>query len=416
MIYTIPDYYKEFHCIADKCEDTCCAGWQIVIDERAKADYKRIIAGKKRGMAKSACKENSQDATLQRGEAVLYGDGVSKAFRARLFTSVNWHEGTFRQDREKRCAFLNEENLCDLYTNCGEKSLCKTCKNYPRHIEEFEGVREITLSISCPEVARILLGKKEPVEFLSYEREGEEEYEDFDPFFFSILEDARVEMLHILQNRELPIRERVLLVLGMAHDMQVRINRQEMFDCMQVIEKYCGENALRYVTNYAENTALWDAGNGNDNEELHAFARALFEKQYQLELLKEEWDMLLQESEVLLYAKGAAHYETVRKEFATWAKEQSQLEIQLEQLLVYFLFTYFPGAVYDGEVYAKVQMAVYLTWMIYELFMARWVKNEKALSQEEIVDMVYRFSREVEHSDENLKQVEAWMARKYFLR
>ncbi len=31
MLYTIPDYYKEFSCIAADCEDTCCAGWQIVM-------------------------------------------------------------------------------------------------------------------------------------------------------------------------------------------------------------------------------------------------------------------------------------------------------------------------------------------------------------------------------------------------
>ena len=33
-------------------------------------------------------------------------------------------------------------------------------------------------------------------------------------------------------------------------------------------------------------------------------------------------------------------------------------EIQYEQLLVYFISTYFCGAVYDREAYVKVQMAV----------------------------------------------------------
>ena len=41
--------------------------------------------------------------------------------------------------------------------------LCDTCRNYPRHIEEFEGLREISLSLSCPEAARILLSQKEKV-------------------------------------------------------------------------------------------------------------------------------------------------------------------------------------------------------------------------------------------------------------
>ena len=42
MLYTIPDYYKEFQCTADKCEDTCCAGWQIMVDDRSLAKYKKM--------------------------------------------------------------------------------------------------------------------------------------------------------------------------------------------------------------------------------------------------------------------------------------------------------------------------------------------------------------------------------------
>ena len=39
MIYTYPDYYKRFNCIADKCPDTCCGKWQIVIDDDSLEKY-----------------------------------------------------------------------------------------------------------------------------------------------------------------------------------------------------------------------------------------------------------------------------------------------------------------------------------------------------------------------------------------
>ena len=45
MLCTIPDYYKEFSCIAGDCEDTCCAGWQIVIDEKSKRRYAKAATG-----------------------------------------------------------------------------------------------------------------------------------------------------------------------------------------------------------------------------------------------------------------------------------------------------------------------------------------------------------------------------------
>lgn len=47
--------------------------------------------------------------------------------------------------------------------------------------------------------------------------------------------------------------------------------------------------------------------------------------------------------------------------------------------------------------------------------MGKWLKNGKSIDLEEMTDLVYRFSREVEHSDENLKRVETMMEKKCFL-
>ncbi len=42
MLYTIPDYYQNFKCTADQCEDTCCAGWQIAIDRKSLVRYGKV--------------------------------------------------------------------------------------------------------------------------------------------------------------------------------------------------------------------------------------------------------------------------------------------------------------------------------------------------------------------------------------
>ena len=110
MIHSYPDYYKEFSCIADKCEATCCAGWQIVVDEESLKKYKKVT-----------------------GE-----------FKERIQAGVDFKEGVFYQKPGKRCAFLNERNLCDMYTALGEEAFCETCRRYPRHIEEFENVLGIS--------------------------------------------------------------------------------------------------------------------------------------------------------------------------------------------------------------------------------------------------------------------------------
>ena len=107
MRYVKPHYYDKFQCAADRCADTCCAGWQIVID----------------------------DDSLEK-----YGE-VKGAFGSRLRNSIDWQEGVFYQ-YNRRCSFLNEKNFCDIYQELGKDALCETCRMYPRHVEEYEGLRE----------------------------------------------------------------------------------------------------------------------------------------------------------------------------------------------------------------------------------------------------------------------------------
>ena len=89
MRYLKPHYYDKFVCTAGDCPDSCCAGWQIMIDETS----------------------------LER-----YGNEKSE-FGTRLRNSIDWDEECFYQNN-RRCAFLNEENLCDLYKALGPDSLC----------------------------------------------------------------------------------------------------------------------------------------------------------------------------------------------------------------------------------------------------------------------------------------------------
>ena len=369
MLYTIPDYYKEFTCTADKCEDTCCAGWQIVVDKKSLVKYRR----------------------------------TSGPYLGTLLKRVNWLNGTFRQDKERRCAFLNEDNLCDMYIHLGSASLCKTCRLYPRHIEEFEGVREITLSVSCPEVARILMNRMEPVTFQSVENDKEEEYEEFDPFLYSILLDARDVMIEILQERTMPVDVRAGLVYGMGRDIQNRIEREEIFACQEVLDKYKKDSARKYVEEQIEK-------NRHDRKALFEFHQEQFQKLHKLELLKEDWYVQLMETEHRLFENGIEEYALITKDFHKWVKDQNfPREIQKEQLLVYFIFTYLCGAVYDGEVLDKVQMAIISVNLLEDMMMARWLRNENMLDTEDVIELVYRYSREVEHSDINLKRMEKMM-------
>ena len=374
MIYTRPDYFHEFSCVAEDCIDTCCAGWQIMIDKESLEKYKNMRGG----------------------------------YIWKIMSCVDWENDCFRQDNEGRCAFLNGENLCELQINEGHEGLCKTCREYPRHTEEFEGVREITLSASCPEVARILMERTAQVHFIKEDHpeiKETEDFGDFDPFLYSVIEDAREAMIDILQNRSIPVQERAVSVLGMAHDMQRRINHQELFECNKVIEKYKKSKSQQFVHEYVSNI---------ESVEEEDLAMQVYPLIFELELLRKDWDELLHKSQETLFCSRKCYAE-FREEFEEWKEMHTDIEIHIEQILVYFLYTYFPGAVYDGQVFAKAQMAVYCTWMIELLWLARWVQNDGSLLLDEMIEILYRFSREIEHSDENLECLDKMMIKKRLL-
>jgi lysine-N-methylase len=370
MLYTRPDYYKDFHCVADQCEDTCCACWQIVVDESSLKKYRK----------------------------------VKGSFRKNLWKGIDWKKKSFYQDQEKRCFFLDEKNLCKMYRHLGGESLCRTCRLYPRHVEEFEGIREITLSLSCPEVARILMNKTQPVKFETAQKGKEEEFEDFDPFLYSMLEEARQVMLELIQNRELPYTVRTGLVYGIAHDIQRKVNRKELFSCHEVLDKYKTREALAFIQE--ELDGFWMKW-----EEKFRKNKNCFQKLFRLEILKEDWYIHLLETRKRLYKNMTPwQYTEASEEFFRWTKEFHPLwEIQKEQLLVYFLMGYFCGAVYDGEILAKAQMAICCVTLLEEMMKARWLRNGKYFDTEDVMDLVYRFSRELEHSQINLNRMESMM-------
>ena len=124
------DYVNQFHCLAGDCPDTCCKDWQIILDEDALARY-RAMPG-------------------PLGEQV----------RAALVTENG--ETRFREEGG-RCVLLRDDGLCPIQAAYGAEALCRTCYTHPRFTEEYGQTAELTLSLSCPEAARLLLTHEAPL-------------------------------------------------------------------------------------------------------------------------------------------------------------------------------------------------------------------------------------------------------------
>lgn len=394
MKYTVPDYYHDFKCIAGECPATCCAGWQIVIDERSLKRYKKYKG----------------------------------SFGNRLVNSINWEEGTFQQ-YNGRCAFLDENNLCDIYTEAGPHMFCRTCRNYPRHIEEFENEREISLSLSCPVAAEMILGRKEKVRFISAEKEGqEEEDEEFDFFLYSALQDCRSVMMDILQDRDEPISFRMAKVLALAHDVQNRIDARRIFEIETLLERYqragANEKLKRKFASYNKKAERKATGKSCGMTEEQAAVKGYTAEEQavkamqrsrglsglldELEVLDPSWPAQLECYRGVLYGSGAEGYKKAVKQ------DSMMFETEREQLMIYFIFTYFCGAVYDGDAFAKVKMAVACTLILRDLWIADRMLFENiaggtgmdAEPTQARNRVAWRFSRELEHSDPNLDKME----------
>ena len=122
MIYRTPGYCRDFRCIAGDCRDSCCKGWEIDIDDEAAARY-AAAAGE-------------------------FGERLRR----------NIENGSFVLTEDERCPFLNDRGLCDIYINLGEEHLCETCGKFPRITMDYTSFTEYTLSLACPEAARLILG------------------------------------------------------------------------------------------------------------------------------------------------------------------------------------------------------------------------------------------------------------------
>lgn len=134
-----PTYMQEFKCIGAACEDTCCAGWYIAVDEATYKKYKKV---------KEPVMKKRLDKELVVKRSALGEDHVAKI-----------------KLKNNRCAFLSKEGWCDIYSTLGEAYLSKTCTLYPRTINKVNETLEYSLALSCPEAARQVLLNKEPMTF-----------------------------------------------------------------------------------------------------------------------------------------------------------------------------------------------------------------------------------------------------------
>lgn len=119
-----PKYYENFRCIADKCNHSCCIGWEIDIDEAALNKYASL--------------------------SHPYSKVINK--------TINYENAPhFGLNEHNHCPHLNEKGLCNIILNCGEEFICDICREHPRYYNFTNYGKEVGVGMSCEAACELIL-------------------------------------------------------------------------------------------------------------------------------------------------------------------------------------------------------------------------------------------------------------------
>lgn len=221
-----PKYLKEFKCIGGECEDSCCIGWDIDIDKITFRQYYKV----KDQEMKKMFQKNVHNNEYCQAPDVDYGKVKLK--------------------KDKRCPFLDECNYCIIQSKLGEEYLSNVCTSFPRILNKIDGYYEMSLDVSCPEAARILLLKEEGIEFEENEEtlgkhiissEIDTKSKEFKNLPIKYFKEIRDLSIKIIKNRKFDLNRRLYILGEFINELEEEL-------------KYNYENVLKFIKEYDINS------------------------------------------------------------------------------------------------------------------------------------------------------------------
>ena len=194
MLITKPAYYDDFRCIAGRCPDSCCKEWSVQVDPESVAFY--------RGLPGALGDKLRQVLVEEDGETVMVIEN-------------------------RRCPMWRDDGLCRIQAELGEEALCRVCRDFPRLRHDYGDFLELTLELSCPEAARLILNAR-PVPPVTQSLPGGEA--EYDPLDMEILKATRQQMLSLLSDTCRPIPETLALALLYGCHAQSDLDAGELSD------------------------------------------------------------------------------------------------------------------------------------------------------------------------------------------
>ena len=203
MILTFPTFYRDFKCIANRCTDSCCIGWEIDIDSATYDKYRLMPE------------------SFQKNIAVC--DGVAH----------------FVLTQDERCPFLQKDGLCKIILEHSEDMLCDICREHPRFYEWYGNYKDAGVGLCCEEAVRLLLESEKPLEYETVETQEISDDDTPEDICKSVFE-LRKSLFSIINDRSLTLSDRIercFLKIG-AKDVIAPCSADELFaECVEIAKE-----------------------------------------------------------------------------------------------------------------------------------------------------------------------------------
>ncbi len=377
-----PNYYDEFKCTANECKDSCCVGWGVFIDKKSYNKYKKVNGEFGKFLCSNISKNRINNSDLSYGKMKL---------------------------NSGKCSFLNNENLCNIYINLGEDSLCNTCKTYPRLINKYRDICEKNLTLSCPIVTRLMINIKDKISFeLNNEviTENEKDYvkntSNLEEKLYEFLWEVRSFLIEVVQFREVDLWKRLVFILLSESRFQKLLKESNYKHLPQVMELLMTTISNEEFINSLDNTihSVLKVKSLIIDTLVALRTQQSITNQTAIELLR-DFVMLLNESNY----ENSDNYEFLQekeKEFDIYFKYKEYI---LENYIVYDLYRNFMKAGDSKNIHMVIVKMIIEYSMIKKLLLAKWNANNKIIEDDDIIDVIYSFSRTVEHNNTYIDKV-----------
>lgn len=377
-----PNYYDKFKCTANECKDSCCVGWGVFIDKKSYNKYKKVHGEFGKFLDTNISKNRINNSDLNYGKMKLISG---------------------------RCPFLNDESLCNIYINLGENSLCNTCKTYPRLINKYGDICEKNLTLSCPIVARLMINIKDKIGFeLNNEviDETEQAYikntSNLEGKLYDFLWEVRSFFIEIAQFREVKLWKRLLFILLSEAKFQKLLKESDYKQLPQVME-----SLMNTITNEEFIKSLDDS--------IHPVPKVksliidtLVTLRTQQCIANKTFNKLLKDFALLLNESNYENSDNYNflnekeKEFDIYFRSKEYI---LENYIVYDLYRNFMKAANSKDIHMIIVKMIIEYSMMKKLLLAKWNANNKKIEDDYIIDVIYSFSRTVEHNNTYIDKV-----------